>query len=63
MCYLLWRSRGVWSDAEGGSAGLEGGVGLGSARSAGGDDAEHLLLHHTWPGRKVDKLDPEITHE
>ena len=51
--YLLWRSRGVGSDAEGGSAGLEGGVGLASARCAGGDDAQHLLLHHTWIGRKA----------
>lgn len=45
--YLLLGARGIVPDVECGGAGLECGVGLGTACCAGGDDPQHFLLNHT----------------
>lgn len=45
--YLLLGAWGVGPDVERGSAGLECGVGLGTACCAGRDDTQHFLLDHT----------------
>lgn len=54
--YLLLGAWGVGPDVERGSAGLECGVGLGTASCTGGDDTQHFLLNHTCREKRIRKV-------